>query len=65
MALYINGSSARVEITSTEEIQAALEEFNSMVQEAILIDGREYSLSLSFSAREVLPGDEVQYFGPF
>lgn len=64
MALYINGSSDRVEVTSTEGIQAALEEYNRLVQEAILIDGRKYTLSLSFTAREVT-GDELNFDEPF
>lgn len=64
MGLRITGDSSRIVVRSAEEIQDALDVFSSMVQEAILIDGREYRMFLTFSATEVT-GDELDFSEPF
>ena len=49
--INVNGS-ITVEVTSEADIAGALALFGSLVQEGLLIDGREYELRLSYSAWE-------------
>jgi hypothetical protein len=45
-------------VTSQREINDLLHEFNGLVQEAVLIEGREYNLRLTFTAHEIVAGDD-------
>lgn len=67
MGLYISGGSGRtVAVNSAEQIQTELDNFAKLVQEAILIDGRNYALHLTFSAQELSPDDDPNPFSePF
>jgi CTP-dependent riboflavin kinase len=52
-----NGT-VNIDVASSEDIADALEQFTALVQEAVLIDGREFDLTLQFYAREMLPEDD-------
>lgn len=51
LQLDVNGRGS-AKVTSQKDLDDVLETFKSQISEAVLIDGREYHLSLSFSAWE-------------
>lgn len=56
MAIKITANGQVYDVVDSEEgLAALLAQFKSLVQEAVLIDGREFEVSLSFRAHESNP----------
>lgn len=58
MARINSHGTVNAKVTSQRDINDALYEFNALVQEAVLIESREFELTLTFHARQIKEGDE-------